>query len=399
MLNSQINSDKNFHKYSVLIVFISFVFYMSVGLCFGLSAKLVYHPNYICDLYFGFDNALHEASFVRHPLLKLISKSLNLLLIGSSVKTSSVVLVTICSSLLSLQNLFIFKILNKIVGLTTTSSLWLSLFFMTFAGNLLLSFTFDSYVFTSCVLPIFFYYFFKGEKENKELSTPLFILSTVIVAGITVSNFFKILLVSFLSKFKKDYLSKLFLIGCSFLGIFIVFYDKIQASLSFMKSHLYGPSFDFSYYFQFFLGSVFVIPRVVTTRILYIDGSSIDAVIGGSYSAIFPNVLFYSLFLFLVFIVLKNRSNIWMRFLIVSFLVDIVIHVVFGLGIHEAYIFTGNYAFIFPIIFGIGFKNISSLKFRKLYVGILMFFLVGFAILNSRSLYELYHFALYFYKN
>lgn len=398
MSDSQINSNTSFFRYNFLIVFVSFVCYMSIGLCFGLNTKFVYHPDYICDLYFGFDNALHETSFVRHPLLKLVSKVLNFLLGASDIKTISIVLVTICSSLLSVQNLFIFRILTKIVGLSIKSSVWLSLFFMTFGGNLLLSFTFDSYVFTSCVLPIFFYYFFKGEKENWELSTPVFILSSLVVAGITVTNFLKIVLVSFLSRFKKDYLPKLFLVGCLFLSLFVVFYDKIQASLSFMKTHLYGPSFDFSYYFQFFLGGSFVIPRVVTTRILYIDGSSIDAVIGGSYSSLLPNLLFYSLFLFLVFIVLKNRTKKWIQFLSLSFLVDIFIHVICGLGIHEAYIFSGNYAFIFPLVLGIGFQNVSSDKFKKLYIAILLLFFAGFSILNIQALYELFQFGIYFYK-
>lgn len=198
-----------------LVLIISFCIYGTIGFFFAYNTKLVYHPHYICDLYFGFDNALHDTSFVRHPLLKVISIVLKKLFSGLSDSSIGFILVFICSGLLAIQNLFLYKILKLIIGLSNKVSLIICLIFLGFGSNLLLSFTFDSYVFTTCFLMVLLYYFFKADK-NKEPFDFKIILFSFLVGGITITNYFKVILLIFFSSVRRCYLSVALLISTAF---------------------------------------------------------------------------------------------------------------------------------------------------------------------------------------
>ena len=178
----------------------SFIFLSS--LCFyGLAAfwmtyntQLALHPKYIHDLYLGFDNAFQNTSAVRHPLLKTFCIFLQKITVF--VSKPEYLLNVICCFSLALQNLFIFKYLTKITKISLYQSVLVILFYSGFSSNFILSFTFESYVFSTMLLPIFFY-FNALHQDKKNISVYLF---SFLIGGITITNGLKVLAVSFYKK-------------------------------------------------------------------------------------------------------------------------------------------------------------------------------------------------------
>lgn len=377
---------------------ISFCVYFAIGFIFVSTSQLVYHPRYICDLYFGFDNAFHSTSFVRHPLLKLISEFLKFCFLKFNPTVISLLLISICSGLLSLQTVFIFKILNKIIALSQKISIWITICFALFGGQLLLSFTFDSYVFSGCFLTIFFYYFLKSEKNNQILKPQFWILGSFLIGGITITNFAKIAVISFYSRFRTIYIKWILLVTSLILGFYALFFTKVKDSLTFISSHAESKGDFLHNVINYFFGSSFLIPNINIAKINYINGEPIIAVIGTYHHRL--NLIILSILLIaFILIIGRNYKDKIIQFLILSYSIDLFIHVIYGLGLREAYIFSGNYSFIWPIIIGIGFKNISKTENQKYYI---LFFSLIFSyifIKNVQSLEILKVFGINFYAN
>ena len=390
---------KNSTSFGTFLIFIlSFCLYFTIGYYIMDGSLLVYHSNYICDLYFGFDNAFHSSSFVRHPLLKLISELLNFCFSNSNPRVISFFLIGVCSLLLSLQNVFIFKILNNIIKLSQQVSIWLSLCFALFGGQLLLSFTFDSYVFSSCFLTIFFYYFLRSENNNQFLKASFWFLGSLLVGGITISNFGKIAIVSLYSRFRIIYLKWVLLMTGIIIGFYALFYDKVIASLAFINTHTQQKGNFVRNALDYFFGSSFLIPNIQVAKINYINGEPINAIIG-SYHQCFNYLLLLLLLITFLVIIGFNYKNRIIQVLVLSYSIDVFIHVIYGLGLVEAYIFNGNYNFIWPIIIGVGFKNISNVKNRIYYVLFFSLIFSYFFIKNLESLEIIKQFGLIFYPS
>ena len=91
------------------------------------------------------------------------------------------------------------------------------------------------------------------------------------------------------------------------------------------------------------------------------------------------------LFVFAVFILVfwsyfKNFKNKWVQILMISFLVDIVIHCILKFGLHTSYIYGGHFVFVIPLLIGwlfFAYKNSpKTLSFLYVSVGVLSVFLI-----------------------
>lgn len=372
----------------------SMILYLIIGSIFAVNTKLVLNKEYICDLYFGFDNAFYGSSAVRHPLISVISKISEVFQLNDSLFLS-LVIVFICSLFLSFQNLFVFRILNEILKLTNRISIQIITIFAVYGANLLLSFTFDSYVFSGAILSAFFFYFLKSEKEGVPLNRTNYYLFSAIIGGVTVTNFLKVALVSVLSKFKAVYFKRLIW----FFGIILVpvllFYERVLRVLSFTLENFAKSNSFFSDAFHYFFGSIFIIPSVEAGELKYINGENFMSVIGSAHSY-FESALLVLLLVLFSFIIIKNIRLKIIQFCLLFFAVDVFIHLIMKLGLSEAYIFSGNYAFLFPIILGASAMNSKSWLEKNFQISaitiiaLLLFF-------NLQELYHLYNFGVEFY--
>ncbi|MGV4414554.1 DUF6080 domain-containing protein [Chryseobacterium sp. T1] len=383
-------------SFHAIIFLLSFCIYGAIGFLFAYNTKLVYNPDYICDLSYGFDNAYLATSFVRHPLLKVFSLLLNFLFGSYDSTTISFLLVSICSVLLSVQNLFLFKIFDQILLFSRKKALLFTSVFSVFGGNLLLSFTFDSYVFSGCFMMMFLFYFLKAEKEKERMSLSRLFLFSMIIGGITVTNYIKVALISLFSVFRRSYYKIILLAFSSLMILYLTFYNQVKASLLFISQHTNVKGLFFRNVTDYFLASPFLIPKAKISQIDYIDGTKMYAVVGEYFS--FPELLVLVVLGIAIFLIIcVNIKKKIVQILLLCFLVDIFIHVIWGLGISEAYIFFGNFSFILPIIIGIGYQSIDDEFYRKVYVIGLLIMSGVCLFLNIRTLTTLYNFGLNYY--
>lgn len=342
-------------KSESLIFLSSLCFYGLAAFWMTYNTQLALHPKYIHDLYLGFDNAFQNTSAVRHPLLKTFCIFLQK--IAVFVSKPEYLLNVICCFSIALQNLFIFKYLTKITKLTLYQSVLIILFYSGFSSNLILSFTFESYVFSTMLLPIFFY--FNALHQDKKNIFIVYLFS-FLIGGITITNGLKVLVVSFYKK-PKVLLRNLFISSVLAGIIFLIFRDFIQNSIlhsmQFLKS---GTSYLSDIYYLFLGGSV-VFPKLEIENLIYENSGSINIIIGkypdflSLKTLIIANVLFL-----LILAVKKNFKNAFLRVLLISFSIDVIIHCVFRLGLNEAHIFGGNFIFIYPLILGCLLKNSTN---------------------------------------
>lgn len=383
-------------SFSQSVLAISFLVYFSIGFLFSYYTEIVYNTTYACDLYFGYDNALHFTSFSRHPLLKIFAKVLSVILnfVGNSFFIS-LFLAAFCSLLLSVQNFFLFKILKNVFELSLNKVLVILIAFALSGTNLLLSFTFDSYVFSSCFMFVFLYLYLKSQKDGQELSASNFYGLSLLVGGTTITQFYKLGVFSFFSgKFRSLYLKRLAIVVFIFGITFIFVWSNFKESVIFV-TQFFDKSQNFFYeVFDLFLGGLFLIPKVDVVKTNYIDGSLFYSVVAGLQD-VWGRMLIGAMLALLSAIIFLERKNKLIKILLLSFILDIVLHVVLKFGLQEANIYTGNYNYIWPLLLALGFKNEVFLKFKLNCV--LIIIAIFSLILNVFTLSDLFHFGKVYY--
>ena len=94
----------------------------------------------------------------------------------------------------------------------------------------------------------------------------------------------------------------------------------------------------------------------------------------------------------------KNFKNKWVQILMLSFLVDIIIHCVLKFGLHTSYIYGGHFVFVYPLMIGWLFfayqKSPKMLSFLASLVGVMTFYLI---INNIYRMEEFFSFLNRFY--
>lgn len=381
------------NKYDFIIIFsLSCIFYGLIGGWFSLYTLLPLHPKYIHDLYLGFDNTFQNTSFVRHPLLKILSILLNKLSIF--IPNPEFLLVGICIFLLSVQNIFIYYYLVRIIQITKRNAILILLIFLGFSSNLILSFTFESYTFSTCFISIFLYYHAKFQKKNKILPFHWFSAFFILIGGITITNGIKVLLVSFY-KTPKVLLKYSTIISICFGIVCIALYPLIYASISHSSQFLVSGEQYISDIFYLFLGGSVVFPNIEIHNLPYENKESIIGLI-----ATYPNFIsIKSFIIFNVLILLLTSAIIYFRnklvfSLLLFFSIDIFIHCILKFGLNESQIFGGNFIAIYPLLMGYLLKNQSRNHIFFLYL-----FILGVAIYfcNFQDLYKIADFAKTFY--
>ncbi len=371
-----------------------FLFYFGIGFLFAHKTTLVYHPKYIHDLYLGFDNTLHNTSFVRHPLLKIIAIFINT--VFSFLKDKSYLIILICSTLFSFHLLIIFRYLKNIIGLSSINSVLVLALYSVFSTCLILSFTFESYVFSLFFLSFYIYVTSWFRRRKETVPNSVFYGSAILVGGITVTNVVKVFAGIFDAD-KKVILKRIAVLIIFSVIIFLLFRNQIIQSLQHTSNYI-AKSDDFlRESFYYFFGGQILFPDLVIVDIDYENLGLIKTV-----SAIFPKgilktlVIFNFLILMLISLIV-NRKNRNVQMIFLMFLVDIVIHLIVKLGINEAYIFGGNFIFIIPLLLGFLVKSVSQ-KFRKvLIINILTLIPIVF-FLNFSELKFLFEFGQNFYS-
>lgn len=127
---------------------------------------------------------------------------------------------------------------------------------------------------------------------------------------------------------------------------------------------------------------------------------------GFQYKAIFMDVYsspfsysFVALVLFLIFwSYIKNFKKTFVQILMLSFLVDFIIHVVLKFGLHTAYIYGGHFVFVFPLLIGWLLSSYKENKVVSLAItGTLIVLTVYLGLNNFYRMSEFFNFLQQYY--
>ncbi len=117
------------------------------------------------------------------------------------------------------------------------------------------------------------------------------------------------------------------------------------------------------------------------------------------YSSVVPYIFVGIILLMIIWSIAYNYKNRLVWILVISFLVDILIHCVLKFGLHTSYIYGGHFVFAYPLLIGwlfCSFKD-KPLPITFLY-GILLILTVYLGLNNFYRLTEFYQFLETYYK-
>ena len=393
--------------------------YGLLGTAIALNYRIIFDNRIPWDAYFSFDNraiVMTGGGFERHPLANYffnwIREFAYLFSNGKKDATFRLALAWCSNFAISLSLIQIYKYLKNIIILPKKISLLLLFFFSFFSTPILLSFTPETYTYTLLFLVLFNYYAaLKLRKEEKIPATAL-ALAGVVIGGLTVTNIVKVYIPLL---FEKDVFRNwrrfghLFLRGMISIAVFVLlflyrlnfkflnFLNKSGEQYEKFSNPKVTPVWDMIA--SWFFGGNMLFSSFVTRDYHNKKGFEYKALFMEVYTSVLPYV-FVSLILILVlWSYLKNFKNKFVQILMLSFLVDLVIHCVLKFGLHTSYIYGGHFIFVVPLLLGWLFNHYKdspkTLSFLYVAVWILFFYL---ALNNLFRMTEFFDFLEKYYR-
>ncbi|KFC23848.1 DUF6080 domain-containing protein [Epilithonimonas lactis] len=381
---------------------------------------IVYDDRIPWDGYFSFDNrAIVQTGggFERHPLANYFFDCIRefALWISRNRYNSAfrLVLALLSTLVVSLANVQIFKYLNNIIQLPLKISLLILAFYGLFVTNILLSFTPETYTYTLLFLSVFNYYSARKINEDQPISFGASILGSVFIGGLTITNIVKVYIPFLFEKkifwnWKKIGIavSKMAVSAGVFIFLFLLrldfnlqnFVNKTGEQYDKFSKPKVTPLWDMIS--SWFFGGNILFPSFVIRdyhnkdKTFYYKALFMDV-----YSSAISYVFIAIILLMIFWSVFKNYKNKLVWVLVISLLVDVVIHCVLKFGLHTSYIYGGHFVFVFPMLIGwlfFSFKD-KTLPLTFLY-GTLMILTVYLGFNNFYRLGEFYQFLETYYK-
>jgi len=359
-------------KFELLLFLVFFSAYGILGTIIALDYRIIFDNRIPWDAYFSFDNraiVMTGGGFERHPLANYFFNWIRkfALLISNSQKNELFRLVLAwCSNLaVSLSLVQIYKYLKNIITLPKKISSSIVLFFAFFSTPILLSFTPETYTYTLFFLMLFNYYAALKLRKNEKIPASALVFSGIAVGGLTVTNIVKVYTpLLFEEKVFKNWrkfgnlvLRVLVSVGVfAFLFMyrvnfeFLRFFEKSTEQLEKFSNPKVTPVWDMIV--SWFFGGNMLFSSFILRDYHNKKGFEYKALFMDVYTSVFPYI-FVGIVLFLVvWSYAKNFKNKLVQVLMLSFLVDIVIHCVLKFGLHTSYIYGGHFIFIVPLMIG-----------------------------------------------
>ena len=387
-------------KFEGVLFLIFLTIYGILGSFIALNYRIIFDDRIPWDAYFSFDNraiVMTGGGFERHPLANYFFDWIReFALLFSNGKKDEIfrLILAWCSNLaVSLSLIQIYKYLKNIIVLPKKISLVILFFFAFFSTNILLSFTPETYTYTLFFLVLFNYYAALKLKKEEKIPATALALAAISVGGLTVTNVVKVYIPLL---FEKNVFRKWQNFGGAVFRILI-------SVVAFALLFLYRIDFKYLNFFQKSSEQYDKFSKPKTTPLWdmivswFFGGNMAFSTLeirdyhnkkGFHYKALFMDVYdswALYLFVFAVFILVfwsyfKNFKNKWVQILMISFLVDIVIHCVLKFGLHTSYIYGGHFVFVIPLLIGwlfFAYKNSpKTLSFLYVSVGALSVFLI-----------------------
>ena len=406
-------------KFETLLFLIFLSIYGALGTYIALNYRIIFDNRIPWDAYFSFDNraiVMTGGGFERHPLANYFFNWIRefALLFSDGKKDANFRLVLAwCSNFaVSLSLIQIYKYLKNIIRLPKNISLLILSFFAFFTTNILLSFTPETYTYTLFFLVLFNYYAALKLKKEAIIPATALTLATISIGGLTVTNAVKVF-ISVL--FEKNLFQNWKKFGNAVLRV-------LMSIVIFVLLFLYRLDFDYMRFLNksgeqydkfskpkvtplwdmissWFFGGNMLFPSFVIRDYHNKKGFYYKALFMDVYTSVIPYVFVAAVLILVFWSYFKNFKNKLVQVLMISFLVDIVIHCILKFGLHTAYIYGGHFIFVVPLLIGwlfYSYKNSPKmLSFLFVTVGVLFFYL---AMNNLLRMEEFFVFLEKYYR-
>ena len=393
--------------------------YGILGTYLAQHYRIIFDARIPWDAYFSFDNkaiVMTGGSFERHPLSYYFFNWVRELAFWvSNGKTGMgfrLTLAWLSNLTISLSLIQIFKYLKNIVELPLWLSLLIVLFFSVFSTNILLSFTPETYTYTFFLLILYNYYTAIQIKKDKKIAGSAMVLAGVSIGGLTVTNIVKVFIPVL---FEKDIFKSWKKFGNAVIRVvttIVVFVLLYLCRIDFKYQNILSKSGEqyekfsnvksvpvWDMIVSYFFGGNILFPAFFIREKHNMKGFYYQALFMDVYTTFFQ----YAFIVILIGLVLwsysKNFKNKLVQILMISFLVDILIHCVLRFGLHTSYIYGGHFVFVFPLLLGwlfYSYKNSPKiLSFLTAVVGVMLVFIIEN---NYIRMYEFFDFINQFYR-
>lgn len=382
-----------------------FVFYICISIYIALHTSIIDNKILESDLYFSYDNPMvlkyGRTQMTGHPLMVLFFYPFviigNLLALVAGFKVKTLLFVGLCSSLISMSCVYVYRYIYEIIEVKWTIALLFTLFFSFFSTNLILAFTAESFTLSAFFLSFSAYYYAFHIKRN---TSPSFlssaILSCVCLGGVTVTNFSKgVIPVLFLKKKVSTIIAKVVGLGLCFFGLllavhlFLYFIDGRDYFSSILghrgtftaipyESNLIYWKQVFS---KFFGGPIFL-PEVINNTFFARSANrlirTVD-VIDYAFAWQYLYIAILSCLLIISFI--WNCRNKFVQILFLLLSVDIVIHCVMKFGLDWPFIYGAHWVYCIPLVLAWLYKKLREDQ-AKIFVVLISVLFAGLFVNN-----------------
>lgn len=366
-------------KQEICILLFFMVFYLSYAFFIALNTSIIDSIDQPFDLYFSFDNPIiYDRGYTYvpgHPLMKYMTMPFiflgDLLANLYGYKAKTIFLTIICTLLISLSVVYIFRYLRTIIELNANVSYILSAFYGFSSTCLILSFTTESFTITAFFLSFTMYFYSYAIKNRKEVRLASNAFFAVALGGITITNFVKgVIPILFISKSLKIIIRKVILVGLIFaiLLVFVAIESDFYTIIKYQILNNTGLVVKGSYFekvFEALFASPWFFPNLMVLDFT-MEGVLYKAISLDFYHSWWQYIFPLSISVLIIFSLIKNYKNKLVQLITLCILVDVVLHGVIQFGIRDAFIYAGHWIFFVPLIIGWGYKSITNLKVRKI---------------------------------
>ncbi len=132
---------------------------------------------------------------------------------------------------------------------------------------------------------------------------------------------------------------------------------------------------------SFFFGGNILFPGFIISDKHNMKGFDFKGLYMDLYSSVFSYIFIGTVLILISWSYLKNFKNKWVQVIMISFLMDIIIHCIMRFGLHTSYIYGGHFIFVYPLLIGWLFYAYGSspkaLSFLTVTVSILVIYLLA----------------------
>lgn len=356
-----------------LVVFLCFlVAYGYLGSYIAIHHKIIFDSRIPWDAYFSFDNksiVLTGGSFERHPLSYYFFNWIReLALLFSDGKMDGnfrFALAWFSNIAVSLSILQVFKYLKNIIQLPLVINIMLILFFGSFSTTILLSFTPENFTYTFFLLTLFNHYSAIKLKKEEKIPALALVFSGVTIGGLTVTNIVKVFIPVLFEKglFKdlKKFGNATFRVALTCICFVLLYLNRIDFKYQniFSKTTEQYEKFSnarstpvWDMVSSYFFGGNILFSNFIIRDKHNMKGFEYKGIIMDVYSSWIPYLFIAVLLGLILWSYYKNFNNKMVQVIMISFLVDIIIHCIMRFGIHTSYIYGGHFVFVYPILLG-----------------------------------------------